>query len=137
MFFQYYTVIDWVRVQQQFCLTRGRIRCPKPRAEGNWSDWGSIKLLLFEKPVKNCFLYPHFFKIFLFILSWEIITETYNRLVMLRWNAIYYNKRNRQRKMHQSLAICVRQQSLINKTFWQALDDLYTWITKVEFIYIT
>ena len=44
-------------------------------------------------------------------------TETYNRLVMLRWNAIYYNKRNRQIQMHQSLAICVRQQSLINKTF--------------------
>ena len=44
-------------------------------------------------------------------------TETYNRLVMLRWNAIYNNKRNRQVQMHQSLAICVRQQSLINKTF--------------------
>ena len=117
MFFQYYTVIDWVRVQQQFCLTRGRIRCPKPRAEGNLLVRVSTKLLLFEKPVKNCFLYPHFFKIFLFILSWEIFTETYNRLVMLRWNAIYYNKRNRQRKMHQSLAICVRHQSLINKTF--------------------
>ena len=25
------TVIDWVRGQQQFCLTRGRICCPKPQ----------------------------------------------------------------------------------------------------------
>ena len=30
---------------------------------------------------------------------------------------IYCNKRNRQIQMHQSLAICVRHQSLINKTF--------------------
>ena len=42
-------------------------------------------------------------------------------------------KRNRQIQRHQSLAICVRQQSLINKTFWQVLDELYTWITKVKF----
>ena len=34
--------------------------------------------------------------------------------------------------MHQGLAICVRQQSLINKTFWQVLDDLYIRITKVN-----
>ena len=33
--------------------------------------------------------------------------------------------------MHHSLAICLRQQSLIKKTLWQVLDDVYTWITKV------
>ena len=38
-----YTVIDWVRGQQQFCLTRGRICCPKPQAEGNRSVRGSNK----------------------------------------------------------------------------------------------
>ena len=38
--------------------------------------------------------------------------------------------------MLQSLAICVRQQSLINETFWPLLDDLYTWITKVKFTYV-
>ena len=38
--------------------------------------------------------------------------------------------------MHQSLAICVKQQSLINKTFWQVLDDVYSWITKVKFTYV-
>ena len=38
-----YTVIDWVQGQQQFCLTRGRICCPKPQAEGNRSFRGSNK----------------------------------------------------------------------------------------------
>ena len=38
------TVIDWVRGQQQFCLTRGRIRCPKPQAEGNRSVLGSNQI---------------------------------------------------------------------------------------------
>ena len=49
--------------------------------------------------------------------SLDINTETYNRLVMLRQNAIYCNKRNCEIQMHQSLAICVRQQSVINNTF--------------------
>ena len=40
---QQYTVIDWVRGQQQFCLTRERICCPKPQAEGNRSVRGSNK----------------------------------------------------------------------------------------------
>ena len=39
---QQYTVIDWVRGQQQFCLTRGWICCPKPQAEGNRSVRVSI-----------------------------------------------------------------------------------------------
>ena len=51
----------------------------------------------------------------------------------LRKNAIFCKRRNRQIQMHQSLTICVRQQSLIHKIFWQVLDDLYTWITKVKF----
>ena len=39
---KYYTVIDWLLGQQQFCLTRGRICC--------------LKLLLSKKPVYNCFV---------------------------------------------------------------------------------
>ena len=39
-----YTVIDWVRGQQQFCLTQERIFCPKPQAEGTRSVQGSTKL---------------------------------------------------------------------------------------------
>ena len=44
----------------------------------------------------------------------------------LRKNAIFCKRRNRQIQMHQSLTICVRQQSLIHKIFRQVLDDLYT-----------
>ena len=66
------TIIYWVRGKQQFCLTRERICCPKPQAEGNRSVRGSnkTKLLLSSNPVYNCFIIPlHFFKIILFTLS--------------------------------------------------------------------
>ena len=43
---------------------------------------------------------------------------------MLRLNEIYCNKRNRQIQMHQSLAICVGQQSLINKIFLTSIGQL-------------
>ena len=46
----YYTVIDWVRGQQQFCLTRSR----RLRATDPFS--GQTKLLLSEEPVYNCFV---------------------------------------------------------------------------------
>ena len=57
-------------------------------------------------------------------IIWLISTETYNRLAMLRLNEIYCNKRNRQIQMHQSLAICVGQQSLINKIFLTSIGQL-------------
>ena len=57
-----YTVNDWVRGQQQFCLTRERICCPKPHAEGNISVLGSNKTAeLSEKPVYRCFVIHHYF----------------------------------------------------------------------------
>ena len=54
----YYRVIDWVREQQQFCLTQERICYPKPQAGGTKSVRGSnkLKLLFSEKPVYNCFV---------------------------------------------------------------------------------
>ena len=57
-----YTVNDWVRGQQQFCLTRERICCPKPHAEDNISVLGSNKTAeLSEKPVYRCFVIHHYF----------------------------------------------------------------------------
>ena len=65
-----YTVIGWVRGQQQFCLTRGRICCPEDgsvarsrRLKATDPFEGQSKLLLSEKPVYNCFvIHYHFFK---------------------------------------------------------------------------
>ena len=41
----YYTVIDWVRGQQQFCLTRGRICCTKPAAVASLTAQKSYSLI--------------------------------------------------------------------------------------------
>ena len=64
------SAIDWVRGQQQFCLTRGRICCPKPQ--------GQTKLLLSEKPVYNCFVvHLHFFPNFFFTVSTRIFIRCF------------------------------------------------------------
>ena len=70
---EYYTVIDWVRGQQQFCLTQERSVAQSCRLRATDPFEGQTKLLLFEKPVYNCFvIHLHFFKIFLFTLFTHI-----------------------------------------------------------------
>ena len=68
------SAIDWVRGQQQFCLT-WRICCPKPQ--------GQTKLLLSEKPVYNCFVvHLHFFPKFSFSLfPLAYLLDVFNILV--------------------------------------------------------
>lgn len=60
----HYTVTDWVWGQHQLCLTKGRICCPKPLAEGNRSVWGSYKTAV----VREVFVaHLHFSKLSCFI----------------------------------------------------------------------
>ena len=81
------------------------------------------------------------------ITFWLVLDELYARNIQsISYSCFSYKSYNSKgggsygrtryfviEEMHQSLTICVRQQSLIHKIFWQVLDDLYTWITKVEF----
>ena len=58
----YYTVVDWVRGHQQFCLIWEQICCPKPEAEVTDPFERQTKLPLTEKLVYNCFvIHLHFF----------------------------------------------------------------------------
>ena len=57
-----YPFIDSIQEQQQGCLIRGRICCPKPQAKCNRSVQGSNKTAVVLEPVNNCFvIHLHFF----------------------------------------------------------------------------
>ena len=57
-----YPFIDSIQEQQQCCMIRGRICCPKPPAKGNRSVQGSNKTAVVLEPVNNCFvIHLHFF----------------------------------------------------------------------------
>ena len=70
---QHYIFLYRIRGQQHFCLTRGRIFCPKPQAEGNRAVRGSNKIAVVREASPELLLFIFIiFKIGLF--HWLIKT---------------------------------------------------------------